>query len=123
MIERMHARSGQTSYPRVGSLRCCNPLYAFARDRAHLPGLNLWGLSEQCSLASMNTLALPDRCWQKIEVSSEGCRRGPVLMPYSLVPDDGRFSGCSLEAENLRRGIKMRLDRVPWLPTSPEIRG
>lgn len=77
MIERMHARSGPTSYPRVGSLRCCNPLYAFARDHAHLPGLHLWGLSERCSLASMNTPALPGRRWQKIKVSSKSCRRGP----------------------------------------------
>jgi hypothetical protein len=123
MIERMHARSGPTSYLRVGSLRCCNPLYAFARDCAHVPGLHLWSLSELCSLASMNAPALPGRCWQEIEVSSESCRRGPVLRPYSLVPDGGRFSGCSLEAEDLRRGIKMRLDRVPGLPTSPEIRG
>lgn len=123
MIERMHARSGPTSYLRVGSLRYCNPLNAFARDRAHLPGRHLWDLPEPCSLVSMNTPALPGRCWQKIEVSGESCRRGPVLRPYSLVPDDGRFSGCSLEAEDLRRGIKMRLDRVPWLPTSPEIWG
>lgn len=118
MIERMHARSGSASYPRVGSLRCCNPSYAFARDRSHL-----WDLSEQCSLASVNTPALPGRRWQKIEVSSESCRRGPVLRPYSLVPDGGRFSGCSLETEDLRRSMKMRLDRVPWLPTSPEIWG
>lgn len=127
MIEGTHARPDPTlyptSYPRVGSLRCCNPLYAFVRDRAHVPGLYLWDLSEQCSLASMDNPTLPGRRWQTIEFSSESCCRGPVLRPYSLVPDGGRFSGCSLEAGDLRRGIRMRLDRVPWLPTSPEIWG
>lgn len=123
MIERMHARSGPTSYPRVGSLRRRNPPYAFARDRSHLPDLHLWGLSEQCNLASMNTPALPGSCGQKIGVSSEGCRLGPVLKPNSLVPDGGRFSGRPLEVEGLRRGLKIRSDRVPWLPTSAEIWG
>lgn len=94
MIERMHARSGPTSYPtsllRVGSLRCCNPLDDFARDRAHLPGLYLWGFSEQCGLASMNTPALPGRRWQKIKVSSKSCRRGPCrnrIASYPTVVD------------------------------------
>lgn len=120
----MNARSGPASYLRVGSLRCCNLLYAFARDRAHLPGLHLGDLlSGPCSLASMNTPVLPGSCWQKIGVSSESCRLGPVLKSNSLVPDGGRFSGCSLEAEDLRRGIKIRSDRVPWLPTSAEIWG
>ncbi len=127
MIEGTHARpdptSDPTSYVRVGSLRRCNPRYAFARERAHLPGLHLWSLSELCSLASMHTPTLPGRCWQKNEVSSKSCRLGAMMRPYSLVPDGGRFSGCPLEAEDLRRGTKMRLDRVPWLPTSPEIRG
>jgi len=123
MIERMHARPGPTSYPRVRSLRWCNLLYAFARDRAHLPDLRQWDLLEQRSLDSMNTPALPGRYRQKFEVSSKGSRRGPVLRPYSLAPNGGRFSGCSLKAENLRRGTKMRLDRVPYLPTSPEIWG
>ena len=90
MIERMHARSGPTSLLRVGSLRCCNPLNDFARDRAHLPGLYLWDLSEQCSLASMNTPALLGRRWQKVKVSSKSCRRGPCrgrIASYPTVVD------------------------------------
>ena len=65
------------TYPRIGAPRGLSPPCAFAPDREHLRGL-----SEQCSLASVNN---------------------PTVV---------RFSECLVEAENLRHGITMRSDRT-----------